>query len=107
MKVVLLTARDPLRVADGEAPVQVAIDLVAEGHEVTLVLLEDAVTLAREGHRLAGVLAAAVADGVRVLAEEESLSRRAVNRLGDGIKPTTFTEVVDLLMDRSDRQAWL
>jgi len=107
VKVALLTARDPLQVADGTAPAQVAVDLADEGHEVTLVLLEDAVTPAREGHRLAGALAHAVRAGVRVVAEEEALARRAVNRLGEGIKPTTFGEVVDLLMQRTDRQAWL
>lgn len=107
MKVALLTARDPLQVADGGAPARIATDLAAGGHEVTLVLLEDAVAPAREGHRMAGALGAAVEAGVKVVAEEEALARRAVNRLGEGIKPTTFGEVVDLLMERTDRQAWL
>ena len=107
MKVLLLTSRDPLRTADGGSPAELAATMAAEGHDVVLVLLEDAVTLARTGHRLADRLAAAAAAGARVLAEEDALARRAVARIGDGIKPVAMPEVIDLLMDWSDRQAWL
>lgn len=107
MRIALLTARDPLRVADGDVPARLATDLAQEGHDVTLVLLEDAVAPAREDHRLHAPLGEAIAAGVRVAAEEEALARRAVNRLGAGIKPIAFGEIVDLLVERSDRQAWL
>lgn len=107
MKVVLLTARDPLRAADGAAPPTVASHLAAEGHEVTLVLLEEAVSLARDGHDGAAALTAAIGAGVEVLADAEALARRAVERVGSGIKPTDLGDVVDLLLEHSDRQAWL
>ncbi len=107
MKVLLLTARDPLRAADGDAPTTLAAQLAAEDHEVVLVLLEDAVVLARAGHRFADQLAEAASAGVRVLAEEEALARRAVVRPGGEVKPVGMPEVVDLLMEWSDRQAWL
>lgn len=107
MEIVLLTARDPLQAGDPGHPLHVAADLRAQGHDVTLVLLEDAVVVARAGHRLAADLDAAVAAGVRVLVEDEALARRVVGRLADGVKPADLGEVVDLVMVHSDRQAWL
>lgn len=106
-RIVLLTARDPLRAADTAYPARAARDLAAAGHEVTLVLLEDAVVLARRSHAGAADLEAAIGSGVQVLAEEEALSRRAVAEVGEGVKPTGLAEVVDVLMTRTDRQAWL
>lgn len=106
-RIVLLTARDPLRAGDTAFPARVAAELAVDGHEVTLVLLEDAVVHARRGHGAAADLEAAIGNGVTVLAEAEALSRRAVERVGEGVKPTDLAEVVDLLMTRSDRQAWL
>lgn len=106
-RVVLLSARDPLRAADTAYPARVAAELAADGHEVTLVLLEDAVVLARRGHAGAEDLEGAIGNGVVVLAESEALARRAVERVGAGVEPTDLAAVVDLLMTRSDRQAWL
>lgn len=107
MNTTLLTARDPLRAGDGAHPARTARDLARDGHEVVLVLLEDAVALARAGHRDAQVLEEALHAGVQVLAEEEALARRGIARLGEGVKPTGNAEVVDLLFGWSERQAWL
>lgn len=107
MNTVILTARDPLRAGDGPHAARAARDLAAEGHEVVLVLLEDAVVLARAGHRDAVVLEEALHAGVQVLAEEDALERRAVPRVGEGVKTTGMSEVVDLLFGWSARQAWL
>jgi sulfur transfer complex TusBCD TusB component (DsrH family) len=107
MRTVILTARDPLRSGDGNHAARSARELAGDGHDVVLVLLEDAVVLARAGHREAVVLEEAIHAGVQVIAEEEALARRAVQRLGAGIKPTGMSEVVDLLLGWSQRQAWL
>lgn len=107
MRIVLLTARDPLAAGDGPFPAAAATDLAGEGHEVVLVLLEDAVTLLRSGHRNAGELATALSKGVRVVAEDEALARRAINLLDTGVEPASLGETVELLMTWSDRQAWL
>ena len=107
MNVLLLTARDPLEAADVAHPARLARQLVGEGHDVTLVLLEDAVTVARTGHAWSDALSAATEAGVRVLAEDEALARRAVDRLLAGVKPTAIGEVVDLLFTWSQRRAWL
>lgn len=106
-RIVLLTARDTLQAADVAHPVRLARQLATAGHDVVLVLLEDAVTVARSGHAWSDALAAALEAGVSVLAEEEAVSRRAVHRLVDGVKPCDLGEVVDRLFEWSDRQAWL
>jgi predicted peroxiredoxin len=104
MSTLLLTARDPLTSGDGAYPVRTATALAADGVEVTLVLLEDAVTLARPGHRDAADLAAALDAGVEVLVEDEAGSRRALAPV-ERVKPTTIGEVVDRLV--TSRVAWL
>lgn len=106
-RIVLMTARDPLAAGDGCYPARAARELADDDHEVVLVLLEDAVLLARDGHRNGAELDDTVAAGVRVLAEEDALARRAVSRPANGVKPTTFADVVDLLFSWSDRHAWL
>ncbi len=107
MRVLLLTARDPLQAADVAHPARLARQLGGAGEEVVLVLLEDAVTLVRAGHAWSDAISAAQQAGVRVVAEEEALARRAVHRLIEGVKPVAFGEVVDRMFDWSERQAWL
>ncbi|HEV2787056.1 MAG TPA: DsrH/TusB family sulfur metabolism protein [Solirubrobacteraceae bacterium] len=103
----LLTARDPLGASDAAHPERLARQLATAGHDVALVLLEDAVAAARSGHAWADAVAAAHAAGVQIGAEEEALARRGVSRLVDGVKPYTMGAVVDLLMTWSERRAWL
>lgn len=105
-RILLLTARDPLGDGDGFAAARTATHLGAD-HEVTFVLLEDAVTAARADHGLGAELVAATAAGVRVLVESEALSRRAISALGNGIEPIGYAQIADLLLAGSDRQAWL
>jgi hypothetical protein len=104
MTTLLITARDPLTAGDGAYPARTARDLARSGEPVTLVLLEDAVTLARLGHRDVEHLVGALDAGVEVLVEDDARRRRAVDPI-DGVKPTTFVEVVDRLI--ADRSAWL
>ncbi|MFN2555721.1 MAG: DsrE family protein [Nitriliruptorales bacterium] len=107
MRILLLTARDPLQAADVAHPARLARQLAATGEEIVLVLLEDAVTLARAGHAWSDAITAAQEAGVRVVAEEEALARRAVHRLLEGVKPVALGEVVATMFDWSQRQAWL
>lgn len=104
MTTLLLTSRDPLTAGDGAYPARAARDLAKAGEPVTLVLLEDAVTLARIGHRDLEHLVGALDAGVEVLVEEDARKRRAVEPI-DGVKPTTFLEVADRLT--ADRSTWL
>lgn len=107
MNVAILTARDPLQAADVAHPARLARQLAVRGDDVVLVLLEDATSIARAGHAWSDAVVAALEAGVTVLAEEEALARRAIERLLDGVKPVALGEIVDTLFDWSDRQAWL
>lgn len=104
MTTLLLTARDPLTAGDGAHPVRTASALARTGEPVTLVLFEDAVTLTRLGHRDIEELVEALDAGVEVLIEDDARRRRAVEPI-DGIKTTTFVEVVDQL--DAHRSVWL
>lgn len=110
-RIVLVTARDPLRAGDGAYPLDAATELAGQGHTVTLVLLEDAAALARSGHAYVRQVETARAKGVRIIAEDEALARRAIlpGDAGavDGVEPASIGEVLELLMNGSDRQAWL
>lgn len=106
-RVAVLTARDTLQAADVAHPVRLARQLAAAGNEVMLVLLEDAVTVTRDGHAWADAVVAAQQAGVQVVAEEEALARRAVHRLVAGVKPIDLGEVVDALFEWADREVWL
>ncbi len=107
MKVVVVTARDPLRAADGAHPVRLAADLAGQGHDVVLGLLEDAVAVARVGHDAGTDLDAALSKGVRVVAEDEAMARRGMTAAVAGVEPASMGEVTELLLAWSDRQAWL
>lgn len=104
MTTLVLTARDPLGAGDGSYPLRTAAGMARAGEPVTLVLFEDAVTLTRPGHRDIEDLVDALDAGVEVLVEQDAVARRAVAPL-DGIKDTTFDEVVDRLV--ADRSVWL
>lgn len=107
MNVLVLTARDPLQAADVAHPARLARQLAGDGEDVALVLLEDAVSLARAGHAWSDALASAHEAGVTLLVEEEAIARRAVHRLVDGVKPVPLGEIVDRLFGWADRQLWL
>lgn len=104
MSTVIITARDPLGAGDTTHPVRTAAALARSGEPVTLVLLEDAVTLTRLGHRDLEVLVGALDAGVHVLVEREARDRRGVEPI-DGVADTTVDEVAGLL--DADRSVWL
>lgn len=107
MRVLVLTARDPLRAADGAHGLRLAGDLAGQGHEVVLGLLEDAVVTVRDRHRLRPDLDAVIGKGVRVVAEDEAVNRRGIVVSGDGVEPASMGEVTELLLSWSERQAWV
>jgi sulfur relay (sulfurtransferase) complex TusBCD TusD component (DsrE family) len=106
MKALVLTARDPLRAADGSHGLRLAADLAGQGHDVVLALLEDAVVAVREAHQTRGALDAALSKGVRVLVEDEAAARRGIAP-PDGVEPASIGEVTELLLSWSERQAWV
>jgi sulfur relay protein TusB/DsrH len=79
------------------------------GHEVRLYLIQDGVFAARRkfeaGEKLLG---AAKAKDVALLADDVSLRQRGITgpRLADAVRVSTVDELVDLLMEKSDKAVW-
>jgi sulfur relay protein TusB/DsrH len=78
-------------------------------HTVTLYLVQDGVFAARKrfeaGEKL---LAGAKAQNLTLLADQVSLRQRGINkeRLSDAVRVSDMTELVQLMMERSDKAIW-
>lgn len=78
-------------------------------HDVTLYLLQDAVFTARKGFKDGEQLVAnATRQGLTLLADEISLRQRGVvkERMSDQVNVSNMDELVDLLMERSEKAIW-
>lgn len=78
-------------------------------HDVTIYLIQDAVFAARKrfaaGEKLVGEARAATAT---LLADEISLRQRGITRerLSEAVRVSNMDELVDLLMEKSDKAIW-
>lgn len=78
-------------------------------HDVTIYLVQDGVFAARTrfeaGEKLVGE---AQAKRLTILADEISLRQRGINaeRLAPPVRASHMDELVDLLMERSDKAIW-
>ncbi len=92
----LIESRDPFDSNDVAFTYGLACDLVKAGHDVALVLVQNGVLPARRGANADG-LAAVIKAGVRVLADDFSLSERGIAnaRLTSGVEPTKIDVVID------------
>lgn len=103
----LIETKGPLD--GGEYAFELGKQLRQLDHDVTVYLLQDGVFTARRrfeaGERL---LREAQAHQLAVLADDVSMRQRGLNgdRLADGVRPSSMTELVDLLMERSDKAIW-
>lgn len=86
-----------------------ATEWAGAGDEVTVVLLDAAVSAVRRGHDSAGAVKKALAAGAVVAAEEQSLRARPVptDERADRVKILNLDEVADLLVDGTDKVVWL
>jgi predicted peroxiredoxin len=78
-------------------------------HDVTIYLLQDGVFSARRNFKAGQTLVAdATKRGVRVVADQVSLRQRGVvgDRLTKDVAVSEMSELVDLLMERSDKAIW-
>ena len=106
-KYLLVETKNPLE--GGEYAFDLGGQLRALNHDVTVYLLQDAVFAARkgfkEGERL---LADARRHQLTLLADEISLRQRGVvrDRVSEQVNVSTMDELVDLLMERSDKAIW-
>jgi predicted peroxiredoxin len=78
-------------------------------HDVTIYLLQDGVFSARRNFKAGEELVQhAVGQGVRILADQVSLRQRGVvaGRVATKVGVSEMGELVDLLMERSDKAIW-
>ncbi len=103
----LIESKSPLD--GGDYSFELASQLRGAGHHVSLYLVQDAVFAARRSFE-AGValLTSAKARQVALLADEVSLRQRGITRerLAEPVRVSNMGELVDLLMEKSDKAIW-
>ena len=79
---------------------ELACQLAAHGHQVTLFLVQNAVLITRSC-RFSDQLKEVINKGVEVLADEFSLQERGINTsiLVEGVKGSPLDKVIDLLAE--------
>ena len=99
-KYLLIESRDPFESQTTEDTLQLAEGLVAEGHVVTLFLVQNGVLPARPG-AASRRLSEAAKKGVEILADDFSLRERgiAADRLAAGVRSAPLDVVVDQLAE--------
>lgn len=103
----LVESKNPLD--GGEYAFELAKQLKDLRHNVTIYLVQDAVFAARKrfeaGEKL---VTAAKAQNATLLADEISLRQRGItkDRLSEVVTVSTMGELVDLLMEKSDKAIW-
>jgi sulfur relay (sulfurtransferase) complex TusBCD TusD component (DsrE family) len=103
----LIESKDPL--GGGTYAFELGRQLAEQQHQVTIYLLQDGVFTARSsfpaGERLRQE---AERHGLTLLADELSLRQRGIvgGRLAAGVRRSQMDELVDLLMERSDKAIW-
>lgn len=99
-KYLLIESRDPFENNVVARQYDLAANLVKEGNEVTLFLVQNGVLPARPG-RYASLLSSAALAGVQVLADEFSLRERGIsaNKLAGGVMAAPLSVVIDQLAD--------
>ena len=103
----LVESKNPLD--GGQYSFELAKQLRALNHNVTIYLIQDAVFAARKrfpaGEKL---LAEAKGQDLILLADEISLRQRGVTkeRLSEVVRVSNMGELVDLLMEKSDKAIW-
>ena len=103
----LVESKNPL---DGGAySFELAKQLRELQHNVTIYLIQDGVFTARKRFEAGEKLVAeAKAKNLTLLADEISLRQRGITkeRLSETVRVSTMNELVDLLMEKSDKAIW-
>ena len=99
-KYLLIESRDPFENNIVARQYDLAVNLVKEGNEVTLFLVQNGVLPARPGKH-SPLLTNTVQAGVEVLADEFSLRERgiAAGKLAEGVRSAPLSIVIDQLAE--------
>ena len=103
----LIESKNPLD--GGEYCFELASQLRDAGHDVSVYLVQDGVFTARRNFAAGDkLLASAKTAGIGLLADEVSLRQRGItkDRLADAVRVSNMDELVDLLMEKSDKAIW-
>ena len=99
-KYLLIESRDPFENNIVARQYELAVNLVKEGNDVTLFLVQNGVLPARPGN-CSALLTNTARAGVEVLAEEFSLRERGVatGKLAEGVRSAPLSIVIDQLVE--------
>ena len=100
-KYLLIESRDPFDSNSVARQYDLAVNLVREGNEVTLFLVQNGVLPARRSES-AALLTNAARAGVEVLADDFSLRERGIttDRLAEGVRAAPLDVVIEHLAQR-------
>ena len=103
----LIESKSPLD--GGQHSFELAKQLRELKHDVTIYLVQDAVFAARKRFAAGETLVAeAKAQNATLLADEISLRQRGIvkDRLSEVVRVSNMGELVDLVMEKSDKAIW-
>jgi sulfur relay (sulfurtransferase) complex TusBCD TusD component (DsrE family) len=103
----LVETKSPLE--GGDYAFEIGRQLRELNHEVTIYLLQDAVFAARQGFTAGErLLEEADRHGLRLLADGVSMRQRGIvnARVARQTRPSDMEELLDLLMEQSDKAIW-
>jgi sulfur relay protein TusB/DsrH len=103
----LIESKNPLD--GGEYSFELASQLREAGHDVAVYLVQDGVFACRRNFAAGDkLLASAKAARVGLLADEVSLRQRGItrDRLAETVRVSNMDELVDLLMEKSNKAIW-
>jgi sulfur relay protein TusB/DsrH len=103
----LIESKSPLD--GGSHSFELAKQLRQLQHNVTVYLIQDAVFAARKRFAAGeNLIAEAKAQNLTLLADEISLRQRGITkeRLSEAVRVSNTDELVDLLMEKSDKTIW-
>jgi len=124
----IIVSKDPYSFEETNLALSIALMSKEENVDTTIFLIEDGVYVARKGQRAVGrtniseKLEKLINNGINVLAEDLSLKSRGMasheqdhgdhshvtyyEKIIDGIKISNIDELIDLVMEKSDRAIW-
>ncbi|HEV8437147.1 MAG TPA: DsrE family protein [Methylomirabilota bacterium] len=104
---VLIESKSPLD--GGQYSFELGGQLREAGHDVSVYLVQDGVFAARRSFEAGDkLLSSAKSRRIGLLADEVSLRQRGISRdrLAEAVRVSNMEELVDLLMEKSDKAIW-
>lgn len=102
----LILSKDPFTTETPDLVIDIANEAKTQGADVSLYLIEDGVTAARN-HQFGQKLADIRKKGIRVFADDKSLLSRGIyDKLIEGVEIKEIDTLLGFIMDDYDRTAW-